>query len=160
VSKRAIVNDASWKGFSREDCHSEMGVEDHRQLLTLGAAPAHEDLLGSWRLDVVGYSTQIAAMANVSFVKRDGRLESRCEGTDAGRGLLPGLVADFNSSDFKSTRTEMRRVDDGVIVGKWQTDLKGPYALLVRAGSLRMFRVEKDKRGTRRYALHYLLTAS
>jgi hypothetical protein len=137
----------------------QMGVEDHQQLFKLGTAPAHEDLLGSWRLDVVGYSTQVAAMANVSFARRDGRLESRCEGTEAGRGLLPGLVADhFNSADFKSARTEMRRADEGVIVGKWMTDLKGPFAWLVRAGSLRMFRVEKGKRGTRRYALHYLLT--
>jgi hypothetical protein len=128
-------------------------------LFKRGAAPAHADLLGSWRLDVVGYSTQIAAMATVSFASRGGQLECRCEGTEAGRGLLPDLVADhFNSADFKATRTEMRCAADGVIVGKWLTDLKGPYAFLVRTGSLRMFRADKDKRGARRYALHYLLT--
>jgi hypothetical protein len=137
----------------------QMGVEDHQQVFKLGTAPSQEDLAGSWRLDVVGYSTQIAAMANVTFARRGARLESRCELTDDGRGLLPGLVADhFNSDDFKGARTEMRRADDGLIVGKWVTDLKGPYALLVRTGSLRMFRVEKDKRGSRRYALHYMLT--
>ena len=138
---------------------AEMGVEDHRQLLRLGVAPARDALSGRWRLDVVGYSTQLSGLGEVSFTARGGRLESRCEISDAGRGLLPGLVADhFTASDFKAPRGEMRQIDERVIVGRWLTDLKGPYALLVRAGSLRMFQVEKIKRGVRRYALHYLLT--
>ena len=32
----------------------QMGVDDHQQLFKRGTAPTPEDLLGSWRLDVVG----------------------------------------------------------------------------------------------------------
>ena len=70
----------------------------------------------------------------------------------------PGLVVDhFNSAAFKSMQTEIRRLDDGVIVGRWWTDPEGPYAL-VRAGSLRIFRAEKTS--VTHAKLHYLLTRS
>ena len=136
-----------------------MGTDDHRQLQRLGTVPSAAALDGRWSLDVVGYSTQVRGMATVSFAHgASGRLESRCEVTEAGRGLLPGLVSDHFADRRFNPRTELRRIDDTVMVGKWLTELRGPYARLARAGSLRMFAAEKDPRGNKRYALHYVLT--
>jgi len=138
---------------------AQAGVDDHDALMRVAAVPSRAQLLGRWRMDVV-HARQSTGVAFLTFAPGPrGRIESRVEVTDAGRGALPPVVVShFTSADFTAAGREARRLDDDLLVGKWVTDFSGPYAKLLLAGAVRLFRPVKTPRGKRRFALHYLLS--
>lgn len=148
-----------WTGpLIRRYGFAQAGLDDHDDLMQQAAAPARTLLPGTWRMDIVhGMQSQGVARLIVSGNPR-GRLASRLEVTEAGRGLIPPVVVEhFTSGDFRPAAKVARRVDDNLLVGTWITDLEGPFARLVLAGSVRVFRPERTARGKRRFALRYLL---
>lgn len=138
---------------------AQAGVDDHAKLMGVASVPTRRQLLGTWRMDIV-HALQSRGVAHLTFSAGSaGRIESRLELTDDGRGVLPpAMTHHFTSADFTSAAKEARRVDDDLLVGRWVTDLEGPFAKLAMAGSVRLFRPEKTARGRRRFALHYLLS--
>jgi hypothetical protein len=137
---------------------AQAGVDDHEALMRMATVPTRQQLMGRWRMDIV-HALQSTGVPWTFTAGSRGRIESRLEVTDEGRGLLPPVVAThFTSADFTAAAKEARRVDDDLMVGKWVTDFAGPYAKLLLAGSLRLFRPVKTPRGKRRFALHYLLS--
>lgn len=140
---------------------AQMGVEDHRLLFRTAAIPTGESLAGTWRVAVIDTSNHAAGVAEVSFDRKpDGRLESRCEaGVISQSPLVPTFVFDhFRSQDFTGFERELRTIDDQMVIGKWTTDIRGPYAQLLVVGSQGLFHVEREKGSGRRFTLYYMLT--
>ena len=149
-----------WTGpLIRRYGYAQAGVDDHAAMMRIAKEPTRQQLLGTWRMDVV-HAQQSRGVAHLTFSAGSrGPVESRLEVTAAGRGLLPpAVVRHFTSANFTSAAREARRVDEGLLVGKWVTDLEGPFARLAIAGSVRLFRPEKTRAGKRRFALHYVLS--
>ncbi len=148
-----------WTGpLIRRYGFAQAGLDDHDDLMQQAAAPPRTLLPGTWRMDIV-HGMQSTGVARLIIGGNPrGRLTSRLEVTDAGRGLIPPVVVgQFTSADFTPAARVVRRVDDNLLVGTWTTDLEGPFAKLVLAGSVRVFRPERTAKGRRRFALRYLL---
>jgi hypothetical protein len=140
---------------------AQMGIDDHDLLFARGSTTTDEDLLGTWRLDALYYSNQPVEIARIRFDRAaDGELQIDCEPTASRQGpLLPKFVSEhFQTDRIPTLLSEMRTVDRQYAVGKWTTDIKGPYAKFLLAGSPGLFHPEKRTGRTPRFALYYLLT--
>jgi hypothetical protein len=138
---------------------AQMGIDDHQMLFAGGAMPTEDDLLGTWRLDALYYSNQPLQIAAVNFDRSAGG-QLQVDGTpnSSSQGLLlPKFATEhFETSAFPTLQSELRVVDRQYLVGKWTTDMSGPYAKLLLAGSPGLFHREKGRK--LRFALYYLLT--
>jgi len=140
---------------------AQMGIDDHDLLFAGGSTPTDEDLLGTWRLDALYYSNQPVEIARIRFHRSaDGRLQVDCDTTNSAQGhLLPKFVSEhFQTEHVPTLQPELRAVDRHYLVGKWTTDIRGPYAKFLLAGSPGLFHPEKGAGRARRFALYYLLT--
>ena len=118
-------------------------------------------MLGAWRLEAIGTSNQPTTLARLEFDRAaDGRLRSACDTSAIGHDLLlPAFVSEhFQGDAFPTLQNEIRKVDHDYAVGRWTTDIKGPYAKMLLAGSPGLFHVEKPKGGRRRFSFYYVLT--
>ena len=139
---------------------AQMGTADHTMLLGGGSIPTEEDMLGAWQLDAIANSNQLTSVARLQFDRgAEGRLHSVCDTTAVRQDLvLPAFVAEhFQGDAFPALQAEIRKVDGEYLVGRWSTDLSGPYAKLLVAGSPGLFHVEKPRGGPRRFTLYYVL---
>lgn len=138
-----------------------MGIDDHDLLSSAAAVPTDDDLLGTWRIDALYYSNQPAPIARLRVDRAsDGSMQIACDTSDSPPGvLLPKFVAEhFQTGNLAAFRSEVRTVDRQYLVGKWVTDIRGPYAKFLLAGSPGLFHPEKGEGRGRRFALYYLLT--
>ena len=128
--------------------------------MSTATIPTGDSLAGTWRVAVIDTSNHAASVARVSFDRKpDGRLESRCEAeVDGGSPLVPTFFFDhFRSQDF-TFESELRTIDDQMVLGRWTTDIRGPYAQLLLAGTQGLFHAEREKGSGRRFTLYYMLT--
>jgi hypothetical protein len=140
---------------------AQMGIDDHALLFSGGSAPTEEDLLGTWRLDALYYSNQPVQIARLRVDRSaSGQLQLDCDTSQTRQGLLlPKFVSEhFQTEALPTLQSELRTVDRDYVVGKWTTDIKGPYAKLLLASSPGLFHREKGAGRAPRYALYYLLT--
>jgi hypothetical protein len=138
-----------------------MGIDDHELLFAGGKPPAEEDLSGNWRLDALYYSNQPVHIAQLRVTGGGGGLQIDCDTSGSSQGfVLPKFVAEhFQTETFATFEQELRIVDREYAVGKWTTDLRGPYAKLLLASAPGLFHPEPGaSRGTKRFVLYYLLT--
>jgi hypothetical protein len=140
---------------------AQMGIDDHALLFGRGSAPEDKDVLGTWRLDALYHSNQPVEIGRVRFDRSPkGKLQVTCDATGSDQGLLlPKFVAEhFQTGRIPTLRKELRTVDDQYLVGKWTTDIRGPYAKFLLAGSPGLFHPEKRRGRPTRFTLYYLLT--
>jgi hypothetical protein len=140
---------------------AQMGIDDHDVLFEGGSTPEDGDLLGARRLDALYYSNQPAGIGKLRFDRPPkGKLQVHCDPGGSQQGLLlPKFVAEhFQTSRIPTLRKELRTVDSHYLVGKWTTDIRGPYAKFLLAGSPGLFHPEKRAGRPTRFTLYYLLT--
>jgi len=140
---------------------AQMGIDDHDLLFAGVSPPTEEDLLGTWRLDALYYSNQPVRIARIRFDRSaNGQLQIDCDTSSSWQGLLlPKFVSEhFQTERFPTLQSELRTVDRHYLVGKWTTDIRGPYAKFLLAGSPGLFHREKGPGRAPRFALYYLLT--
>jgi len=147
--------------MSRRYSFAEMTVEDHRQLWDEATMPAKEQLEGVWRMDAVTNHNQLAGAAHLSFqLQPDGRLESRYQLMGLMEGLvMPNFVSGhFQLHDFTPFHDEIRRIEDGLMVGKWVAEVPAGAAQLLPASSAGLIHVESTPSGSKRFGFYYTLT--
>jgi hypothetical protein len=140
---------------------AQMGIDDHDLLFRSGSNPTDENLLGTWRLDALYHANRPVEIARLRIdSSASGQLEIDCDTSDSGQGLLlPKFVSEhFQTEHLRALQSELRTVDHEYLVGKWTTDIRGPYAKFLLAGSPGLFHPEKGAGRARRFALYYLLT--
>ena len=140
---------------------AQMGIDDHDLLFAGGSTPTKEDLLGTWCLDALYYSNQPVRLARIRIDRSaNGQLQIDCDTSHSWQGLLlPKFVSEhFQDGPFRRLQKELRTVDRHYLVGKWTTDIRGPYAKFLLAGSPGLFHPEKGTGRAPRFALYYLLT--
>lgn len=140
---------------------AQMGTADHTLLFAGGSIPTEDDMLGTWRLDAIATSNQTTAVARLQFDRTaDGRLRSVCDTSPISHDLLlPTFVSEhFQGDAFATLQKEIRTIDREYMVGRWTTDIRGPYAKMLIAGSPGLFHAEKSKGGARRFSIYYVLT--
>jgi hypothetical protein len=139
---------------------THMGVQDHTVLWDAAAAPSTDALEGTWRLHAIATSNLPLTVADVSLERTaDGRLESRCTPRTDTPVLVPAFVVEhFTREDASSLAAELRLVDLHTVLGRWTTDIRGPYARLLIGGSLGVFHAERTKGLGRRFTMHYFLS--
>lgn len=139
---------------------AQMGTADHAALFEGGSAIAEDDLMGSWQIDAIATSNHLVRVAQLEVTRTvAGQVSGVCDSTAGGQNvILPTFVAEhFQGDVFSSLRAEARRVDAEYIVGRWTTDIAGPYAKLLLGGSAGLFHVERRKGARRRFTMHYVL---
>jgi hypothetical protein len=139
---------------------AQMGLTDHN-LLFRDARPVTRGVLdGRWRLDAIATSNHATIVGDVTFAGTpDGRVRSHCEAAYNAPVLVPPFVLEhFRCDDVTGLESELRMVDDRLILGTWTTDIKGPYSRFLLVVSPGLFHAERGKVGRRRFTLHYLLT--
>jgi hypothetical protein len=140
---------------------AKMGIDDHHALSVSGSPPTEETLLGTWRLDALYYANKPVQIAQLRFHRgASGDLQLDCDVSQGPQEcLLPKFVADhFQTENIQTLTSELRRVDQHYVVGKWTTDIRGAYAGFLLAGSPGLFHPEKGAGRARRFAMYYLLT--
>ena len=141
---------------------NNMKVEDHRTLWSKAAVPTKQELHGVWRMDVISNANQAGGIAHLTFdLKPDGRLESRYQLMGLIEGLvMPSFAANhFQLTDFTGFHDEIRKIDAGLMIGKWVVELPPEAATLPPFGSLGIFHQENEPGETRpRFGYYYLLT--
>lgn len=137
---------------------AQMTVPDHEILWKGAKAPTAAELQGVWRMDVISNANQAVGTAFLAFDnKPDGRLEARYQLM----GLIEGLVLPtfwrdhFQLNDFTPFRDEVRRLDDGLMIGKWITNV--PTALPLPANDLGIFHIADNPGGADTFGFYYLL---
>ena len=139
---------------------AQMTVEDHRRLFDTGSVPSKEELNGVWRMDTISNANHAGSIAFLKFdLKPDGRLESRYQLLGLMEGLvMPNFLANrFQLHDFTPFHDEIRKVDAGLLVGKYVMDVPAEASALFPEGSLGLFHVESEEQGRRRFGFYYLL---
>jgi hypothetical protein len=150
------------RGFSaplaRRFTFAQMGTADHEQLFNGGRVPTEEDLSGSWRLDAIATSNQGTTIGSLRVSRdRSGTLQGAFTASQNPDHLLPDFVSEHFTGDRYSTLTkECRVVDATYIVGRWTTDIRGPFAKLLFSGSLGLFHGDEAK-SARRFTMNYVL---
>jgi hypothetical protein len=142
---------------------AQMGKADHAMLVAGGSTPAGEDLLGAWQLDTIATSNQLTRVARVQFERTGGlHPNGECDTSAAGPDLIvPEFVTKhFHGDVFPELQNEIRKIDGEYVLGRWTTDISGPYAKLLLAGSQRLFWAEKQKGAPRRFTMYYVLRRS
>lgn len=140
---------------------AQMGIDDHDLLFAGGSTPTDEALFGAWSLEALYHSNQPVRLGTVRFSRAtDGSLNIDCDTSASHQGLLlPTFVSEhFQTEQLPALRHELRLVDRQYLVGKWTTDILGPYAKFLLAGSPGLFHPQKGPGRARRFALYYLLT--
>jgi len=138
-----------------------MSALDHQQLFAMGTAPEPQDLDGTWRLDAIANSNHAPGIAWLRFdAKPDGRLEARCQLLNGIEGLvMPNFLTDhFQTHNFTPFHDEIRKLDDGLMVGKYVTELPAGLSRLMPAGSLGLLHAEPAAEGRTRVGFYYLMT--
>jgi hypothetical protein len=69
-------------------------------------------------------------------------------------------VDHFRSHDFAGGEDELGSIDGQMVIGTWTTNIRGPYAQLLRLGTHGLFHAERDKGGPRHFTLYYILTGA
>ena len=134
-----------------------MTVDDHAALFAAGAVPTPAELDGAWRMDAISNANQASGIAYLGFsAKPDGRLAARYQLMGLLEGLvLPRELADhFELDDFTPFHDEIRKVTDGLMVGKYVTELPPAVSALLGAGNLGLFHSTADGK----FGIYYLLT--
>jgi hypothetical protein len=135
----------------------QLGVRDHQVLVRKGTRPAKDALSGVWRVDVVTTSNHATPVARVSFVRMTGGVGIQCEPVAEPVVLVPSfLVEHFTANDTSKLERELRSLDDRMMVGTWNTEIKGLYARFVSA-TPGLFHRDAEK-GSGRYTMRYMLT--
>jgi hypothetical protein len=140
---------------------AQMGVEDHKTLFSTSPIATPDSLAGAWHLSVIDTSNHAVGVAQVSFDRNpDGRLQSRCEAAVGSQSpLVPPFVFDhFRTEEFTGVESELRTIDDQMVIGRWTTDIRGPYAKLLLVGTQGLFHAESEKGSRGRFTLYYMLT--
>ena len=153
------------RGFSapliRRFTFRQMGTVDHGVLFKGGSVPGQDDLAGRWRLDAVATSNLPAPAGQIRVTPAaNGRIVTTYEaGADARARSLPSIVAEhFNRAPLATLQKEVRLVDRDYAVGRWTTNIRGPFARLLLGGGYGLFHVEKSKSSSRRFTFYYMLT--
>jgi len=139
---------------------AQMGTADHTLLFAGGSIPTEEDLLGGWQLAAIATSNQLTGVARLQFDRTAGsHLTSVCDTSATGQDLLlPHFVTEhFQGDAFPTLQNEIRNIDGEYFLGRWTTDISGPYAKLLLAGSPGLFHIEKLKGAPRRFTMFYVL---
>jgi hypothetical protein len=139
---------------------AQMGTADHTMLVAGGSIPTEADLLGAWQLDAIATSNQLTGVARLQFDRSAGsHLKSVCDTSATGQDLLvPHFVTEhFQGDAFPTLQNEIRNIDGDYLLGRWTTDISGPYAKLLLGGSQGLFHVEKLKGAPRRFTMYYVL---
>lgn len=142
---------------------AQMGTADHASLFDGGSIPAEEDVIGAWQLEAIATSNHLNRIARVQFQRAGGSSwTSVCDTTAGGPDrILPDFVTGhFQGDTFATLQKEIRKIDSEYLLGRWTTDISGPYAKLLRAGAPALFWVEKQKGAPRRFTMYYVLRRS
>ena len=137
----------------------QAGVDDHDALMAGGRPVVPGQLAGRWRMDVV-HALQDTGVAHLTFTAAgDGSARTTLEASKASPHVLPpGMAEHFSSRDFLTASPGVREVTNGVLAGRWETDLTGAYARLVLSGALPLFRPMRNAASRKRFVMRYLLT--
>jgi hypothetical protein len=134
---------------------AEMGVKDHEVLF--GTARSRRQTrwraCGAW----LRSTPRITPWRGPVSIDRspEGRLESRCEAAIASRlRWCPRLSTITSGARTSRVESELRTIDDRMIISKWTTDIRGPYAKLLRVGTQGLFYPEQEKGSNRRFTLY------
>jgi hypothetical protein len=138
-----------------------MGLRDHHLMFEPAPMPVPGVLEGQWRLQVIDTSDHASELGRMSVEPRgDGHLACQFDVT-AGDDLMPvpQFVLDhFTSVDVMVLESELRRIDDRLVLGRWTTPLSGVYAKLLLSGQRGIFHRDQGKAGGRLFTMYYLLT--
>jgi hypothetical protein len=144
--------------LARRFTFAQMGTADHELLFSGGRTPTEEDLSGSWRLDAIATSNQATTIGSLRISRdRSGTLQAAFTVSPNPDHILPDFVSEHFTGDRYSTlKKESRVVDATYIVGRWTTDIRGPFAKLLFSGSLGLFHGDEAK-SPRRFTMNYVL---
>jgi hypothetical protein len=137
---------------------AQLGVKDHRLLFRDGKAPSGSALRGTWRVDAITTANLPIPIATLSVEAE----RTRCEPVpDPATPVPPFILDHFRAEDRKSLESELRIVDDRLVIGKWTTDLRGSLPKLLLVGSPGLFHAGRETgKARRRFTMYYSLTRS
>jgi hypothetical protein len=144
--------------LARRFTFAQMGTLDHERLFEGGRAPAEDDLAGTWRLDVIATSNHATTIGSLRVSRnRAGALQAAFTASPNPDHVIPDFVSEhFTGDRYPTLKKECRLVDPTCIVGRWTTDIRGPFAKLLFSGSLGLFHGDEAK-SARRFMMHYVL---
>jgi cholesterol oxidase len=138
-----------------------MSALDHQRLYEMGTVPAAQDLHGIWRMDAIADATQSPGIGWLRFeAQPGGRLETRCRFFNGMEALLlSDFLADhFEVEDFTPFHSEIRKLDNDLMIGKYVTEIPAGLSRLTPVGSLGLLHAEAAVEGRTRVGFYYLLT--
>jgi hypothetical protein len=150
------------RGFSaplaRQFTFAQMGTADHDLLFKGGRVPTEDDLSGSWRVDAIATSNQATTIGTLRVsTDRSGTLQAVFTASPDSVHVLPDFVSEhFTGARYSALKKEARVVDATCIVGRWPTDIRGPFARLLFSGSRGLFHGDEE-RHERRFTMYYVL---
>jgi hypothetical protein len=150
------------RGFSaplaRRFTFAQMGTVDHEQLFTGGSVPTEDDVVGVWRLDAIATSNHPTTVGSLRVARNGaGALQATFSASPNPDHMLPDFVSEHFSGECDSTLSrECRVVDATYVVGRWTTDIRGPFAKLLLSGALGIFHGDETNRGGT-FTMYYVL---